>query len=343
MPAAAVSLNMTDSHSWIAVEGPNHTLHIHYQQFGSATWTDQDVSASGQAYSTPSMTNAGGLPVIAVQGPHHSLDFYWSDNNGWHREQVAGEGSAYSAPAMSEGNSTYQIAVEGPSNSLDFYWQTFDTAAWNENVVDGSGSTYSQPAMANWECSQLLTCPDAGGTDIYAEGPSHSMIGWSETWGGSWSGALGLGTNTTYSAPALQEVGDDILYDIHLAWEGPNHSLDFLWQDSDTNRGRETIAGAGTTYSAPGISTSNGALAVSAQGQHNTLKFYWQDNDASSWNIESVAGSGTTYGPPSVGEGNNSTDISAPGPSDSLDFYWQTYGGGNWNPEVASGSGSTIK
>src|SRR5580698_7389486 len=55
--------------------------------------------ASAVAATGPSMTVNGNAVNIAIQGPGHSLKFYWATNgtSTWHAETVAGAGSTYSA------------------------------------------------------------------------------------------------------------------------------------------------------------------------------------------------------------------------------------------------------
>ena len=48
--------------------------------------------APAMASTAPSMTTDGNNVNIAVQGPSHTLDFYWQANGSstWHPEQIAG-------------------------------------------------------------------------------------------------------------------------------------------------------------------------------------------------------------------------------------------------------------
>ena len=50
------------------------------------------ASAPAMAGAAPSMITNGSNTNIAVQGPNHSLRFYWATNGvpGWNPEQVAG-------------------------------------------------------------------------------------------------------------------------------------------------------------------------------------------------------------------------------------------------------------
>jgi hypothetical protein len=342
--ASAVSIGEGNNSTGIAYEGYDHTLIFRWQTYGTSGWNKEGVAGKYTTYSSPAVAETSSSTVIAYEGYGHSLIFRWQayGSSTWNREVVAGKNNAYSAPSIGEGNNSNGIAVEGPDHSLDYYWQTYGATQWNEEVVAGSGTTYSVPAVAN----------DSGGifgygeTDIYVEGAGHTLIDWNQTWGsGGWTQEKDAGTGTTYSAPSVIEsggatfFGDDFY--LEVAYEGPSNSLQLYWHGTGNN-GSETVAGAGTTYSAPSIGAGNNSAGVTAEGPSHSLDFYWQSFGNSGWNQESVNSSNSTYSAPSIGEGNNSTGITVEGHDHTLDFYWQTYGGSSgWNQETAAGNWTT--
>src|SRR5271166_3812173 len=97
----------------------------------------------------PSVTVNGNSVNIAIQGPNHSLKFYWANNgtSTWHAETIAGAGTTYSAPAMTVNGNAVNIAAMGPDHRLKFYWAVNGTPTWHPETVAGTGSTYSAPAM----------------------------------------------------------------------------------------------------------------------------------------------------------------------------------------------------
>ncbi|HTX01283.1 MAG TPA: hypothetical protein VMD59_21040, partial [Acidimicrobiales bacterium] len=193
-----------------------------------------------------------------------------------------------------------------------------------------SGAAYSAPS---------LTGDGSGDNDVLVEGPDNSLLEWQEFSDSNWSRYTADGPGTTFSAPSA--VGWEYFYDMSVAWEGPDDSLQFMWGIpwwAPGAGGYETIAGPHTTYSAPAIAVANNTTAVTLQGPNNCLDFYWQTLGTSAWNEQSVSGRLTTFGPPAIGEGNNTTAITVQGPNRQLLFFWQTYGSGseNWNFEYAS-------
>ena len=111
------------------------------------------------AASAREVAQVGTSSVIAVQGPHHSLLFYWQTIGGvpWHPEVVSGPGTAYSAPSVAQVGSSSVIAVEGPHHSLLFFWQTIGTVPWHPELVAGFGSTFSAPTVTQVGSSSVIT------------------------------------------------------------------------------------------------------------------------------------------------------------------------------------------
>ena len=77
------------------------------------------AAVPAMASTAPSINTVGSDTNIAVQGPNHSLHFYWATNGvaGWHPEKVAGAGTAYSAPSMTNNANRVDIAVQGPATA----------------------------------------------------------------------------------------------------------------------------------------------------------------------------------------------------------------------------------
>ena len=88
--------------------------------------------------------------------------------------------------------------------------------------------------------------------------------------------------------------------DLFIAAAGPGQNLRFYWQVlGGAAWNPEQAAGAGTTYSAPSLTTNSASAAVSAAaivsaaGPGGSLDFYWQLFGATTWNPEQVAPPGS--------------------------------------------------
>ncbi len=352
---AVVAIGEGNNSTGVAYEGSGHTLWFSWQTYGSSQWHPEQVAGPGTTYSAPSIGETGSSTVIGVEGPGHSLWFYWQayGKSQWAGEQVAGPGTTYSAPSVGESSATAisnnanAIAVEGPDHSLDYYWQTFDTVQWNKEVVATSEVAYSAPALAEVQVSNSSQTADKEVNDIYVVGPGHSLVDWDQGLSsGAWVPVAIGGNGEAFSAPSAVDTDEVSFlafdYNTQVAYQGPGDSLLYYWKDHNGS-GTQTVAGPGTTFSAPTIADGNNSTSISAQGPGNSLAFYWQQTGTDdTWNQEAVANSASTYSVPAMAEGNNSTSIVTEGPSKSVDFYWQTYGGtSGWNPEAPSGKGAT--
>lgn len=125
------------------VQGPNHSL---VSTVGFAQLNQ--VGTAGTAYSAPSFVSGftASDSRVTVQGPSHSLYYWFSNSNGeWNGPvQIGVPGSTYSAPAMDDesSGSNLDLAVQGPGNSLYFYWSVGGT--WHGPVqIAGAGTTFS--------------------------------------------------------------------------------------------------------------------------------------------------------------------------------------------------------
>jgi len=92
-------------------------------------------------------------------------------------------------------------------------------------------------------------------TDIAVQGPNDSLkFYWAADGSTTWTAETVAGSGTTYSAPSMLVNGNTV----DIAVQGPNDSLDFYWATIGTGTGTgtwhpETVAGSGTTYSAPSM------------------------------------------------------------------------------------------
>lgn len=343
--SALVSIAEGDNSTAIAYEGSSNSLIFLWQSYGSQAWQPELVAPSQSTLSSPAEALGNGATNIAAEGPIHSLDFYSQDygSSGWNPELVQPDDAAFSAPAILEADNANVVAVEGPENSLDFYWQSYGSAVWSETTIGPPGSAYSAPCIGAY----------AGHVGVFVEGPDHTLYGRytlydHKQFNGPWATQQAEGTGTTYSAPAcgydaFEGPGHDL--NIVAAFEGRGNDLQ-VWAVSDLRAVTETVAGPGTTFSAPAVALGNSSISIAALGSHKSLDFYWQAvapgqaPNASGWHQEQVAGTGSTFSVPTMAEGNNSTTIAAEGPHHSLSFYWQPYGGTTWNYETAASNGS---
>jgi hypothetical protein len=273
---------------------------------------------------------AGTSSAIAIQGPNHSLVYYWqvAGATGWRHETVAGNNTTYSPPAITQISNSIVIAVQGPSHSLDYYWQQTGGAGWNAETVAGDNTTYSAPAV-----SQVGVI-----TAIAAQGPGNSLeFYWQTTGATSWNPQVVAGAGTTYSPPS---IGQLVSLDAIIAVQGPRNSLDFYWGTVGVPGWHpETVAGFGTTYSAPAVTQVGNSSAIAAEGRGHSLDYYWQPVATIGWNAQTVAGSGTTYSQPSIAQVGTSAAIAAEGLGGSLVFYPQAIG--PWRPQTVAGHGAT--
>jgi hypothetical protein len=121
---------------------------------------------------------------------------------------------------------------------------------------------------------------------------------------------------------------------------GPNHSLYSYWQIGGTWHGPLQIGGAGTAYSAPGITAENN-LDVAVEGPSHTLLFFWQIN--STWyGPLQIGAPGSTFSAPAIKfDVAGSVDVTAQGPNGSIYFYWGI--NGVWKgPLGIAGPGTTF-
>jgi len=122
---------------------------------------------------------------------------------------------------------------------------------------------------------------------------------------------------------------------------GPGNSL-WFWSinDGTWTPNAEEVAGYGSAFSDPAITTNSAGTEIAAEGPGNSLWFWWNLNGSPTWNGEMVAGPGTTYSAPAITDSGTATEISAAGPNGTLWFHWATHGSSNWYAQQAGGPGA---
>ena len=73
---------------------------------------------------------------------------------------------------------------------------------------------------------------------------------------------------------------------------------------------------------------------IAAQGPHNSLNFYWNNDGDATWNPSVIAGPGTTFSPPALGRVENESTIIVVRGLSQLLFYWNNDGDSTWNSSV---------
>jgi len=284
----------------------------------------------------PAMTANNGAVNIAVDGPNHSLLFYWAVDGSptWHVETVAGPGTTYSPPAMIVNGNNVNIVTEGPDNSLMFYWAVNGSPTWNAETVAGPGTTFDVPAITT----------GANVVDIAAKGPDESlMFYWARNGSPTWNAETVLpALQGAGSAPSITIAGNDI----YIAFTGILDVLGVVWQP---------IGSSGWTYEhppAPPIETSFGVPGIAANGNtvdvtytaYGQITFLWSFDGSSAWNAETVDGTGNAsfYSAMPIAAGNGSIVIAATTRQSQLMFYWAAIGTGTWHAETVAGLNSTL-
>jgi hypothetical protein len=81
---------------------------------------------------------------------------------------------------------------------------------------------------------------------------------------------------------------------VNISAMGPKDRLRFYWAVNGTATWHpETVAGVGSTFSAPSMTVNHNSVNISAVGPRNRLKFYWAVNGTPTWHPETVAGVGS--------------------------------------------------
>jgi len=237
--------------------------------------------------------------------------------------------TAASAVSMTTDGNGVIIAAEGTaqqgtSHTLNFYWAPNGSTTWTPETVQGPGVD-SPPSMTT----------DGNGVIIAAEVPGNSLyFYWALTGSSNWASERLPGS--TAFAPAIATDGNGVI----IAAEAPDNSLWFYWVTNGSSHWQaEEVAGPGTTYSAPSMTTVNDgthtSVIISAEGPGHTLKFYWAANGSPSWTPETLPGNAdsapsiTTYGTGA----NTTVVVSAEGSSNTLYSYSVQVDHTNWAPK----------
>ena len=235
-----------------------------------------------------SLSGTTGLPVIAVEGPGNSLEYYYQSPPGtWHEQQVAAPGWTFSAPSLAQAGTTTVIAAEGPANSLIFYIQHVPGGSWIAKRVAGPGTTFSAPSVA--------VVNSGSSWSIAAEGPGNSLMFYYQYFT-LWAGQQVAGSGTTFSAPSLAEI----YLGLGIAAEGSSNSLDFYAQGTSGAWTAQQAAADGTTFSAPSLAMLNTGTGIAADGPSGSLMLYTHTNPAGTWQSQQVASAGAAHSAPSL-------------------------------------------
>jgi hypothetical protein len=87
---------------------------------------------------------------------------------------------------------------------------------------------------------------DGNGVNIVAEGPNHSLyFYWATNGTSTWHQETVAGANTTYSAPALANIGNGENLAYFGYYDESEGALMFAWSDSSGQFHQELVAAAG--------------------------------------------------------------------------------------------------
>jgi hypothetical protein len=356
--------------------GPNHSLYFYWQTGG--TWYGPlQVGSAGTAYSSPALesethVNDSTNLDVAVEGPSHTLLFFWEIGTTWYGPlQIGAPGSTWSKPSVTvdtHGNlGNVDVFAQGPNGSLYQYWAI--SGAWNGPLqVAGAGTTLSAPAAhVGFDDDCSTGGPPIEGDScvgVTALGPAHQNIAyWSLN--GAWTAPSTSGQNQQYSSPSFAQIESGPVW--ATTYQGPGNSL--IQQASTFNGGSNAycvVAGAGSTYGAPsetgldqGVNISlppNPTLStdIAAAGPSGSLYAYWFDSVAPSNPTAcpaftgpfQLSGAGTIHSVATTAETfdsvpNQVVNLLAEGPSNTLWVFW-TANGTWYGPLQVGGPGTTF-
>jgi hypothetical protein len=306
------------------------------------------VAGANTTYSAPSVATDGGSTVIAVQGPNHSLDFYWGSNDYWNgkqpsftRDVVAGPNTTYSAPDLIVIDDRVDIVAAGAGDSLDFYsaanGQSFNSAT--PTVVAGPGSTWSAPSItANGDSVNIAAVGVNGQMDFYwggddgpfhpdvidpsVNGPTDPFYSWSApsiTANGGWATIVYEGANGTLEM--LSNLNGTGLW--HF---GPGYFSSGNWVSLPLTNTH------GDVESAPVVVWGLGDLNIAARGQNGTVSYFREDR--AGLHYEVALSSGTSNGAaPTITPNNGSINVEAQDSGDEVFYSWQRLGAPAWGQE----------
>jgi len=319
-----------------------------------------DGSAPGGLAVSATVEPSNGHVDVSARGPQSATYFYWDTGGSWNGPlALGGVGSADSAPSIGvESNGTVDVVVQGPNHALYFYWQI--AGSWyGPYSIAGNDVAYSTPSLA----------PDgAGHVYVAVKGPANRLDVWLDS-GGAWTGPTTLGdADTTFSAPSVVEespstvligaVGlqnqETIYRNVSGVWQaptssaagtayspslgdiafmGPSNALE-AYQPSGPSYA--TVAGAGSSYSAPSGDAAATYLAV--EGAGHALDYFALSGG--SYHAQRLDTSVAYSAPSLTFEPNGHQDLALQGPSNTLYVYWLI--GSTWyGPLAIGGAGTT--
>ncbi len=305
------SLYSGNSSSYVAVEGPSHSLRIYSKTHGS--WHRTELAGAGTTYSAPSLAVGPHGPGVAAQGPGRTLWYYSLKHGHWHKSRVFGLNAAYSAPSLVIRNSTQagfggksgqaDIAVENAHHSIRYYYST--SSGWKTAHIAGSKDhVYSAPSMV----VVAYDGPDQGVAYIAFEGPHHSLAAW-DNFNAIWSLGHLEGSGWVYSAPSISQdptAVADFNFEPEIAFQNSSHSMtveyyNYLSHDWQN----DPMAAPGSAYSAPSAFVRSydtaGDCNIVVQGPNGSLQFYfapdvYENSIVPPFTRVQIAGHGTTTG-----------------------------------------------
>jgi hypothetical protein len=330
------------------------------------------AGGAGTAYSGPAIAAEFATPPdhldVAVEGPNHSLNFFWETAGTWYGPlQIGANGTTYSPPSItfdSDGN--VDVAAQGPNGSIYEYWGL--GGAWSGPLqVSGAGTSFTTPSIASGSTS-------SGGCNInhvtiQSEGPVHQAVeyehvnnnGTCSSTINQWLAPSTSGTNQQYAgSSALASITSSFFGAPLSGYEGPGNSdiFQFAANQGGTNS-YCVLSGAGTDYSAPGMAAfsnydANASFSINMNqlGPSNSLYAFWftipvqPTTCPSFYGPMQLGGAGTAFSVPADSStndlaGNHVNNVLVQGPSNTLWVYWSV--AGSWNgPIQLGGPGTTF-
>jgi hypothetical protein len=299
--------------------------------------------AAGPSMAVTGYTGMTHAANVAVEGPNHSLLFYWQIDGTptWNAETVAGPGTTYSEPAMvTDGGGVVDIAVMGPNNSLMFYSQDIGATTWTAETVAGPGTTYSEPA---------ITADGAGTVYIAVEGHNGSLMLYSGDYATTyWSPETVESSGCCSAAPSITTVPYNL--DVYITWtRGDSSQLMAAWATDGS------VASPTPTWNfdylipywaySPTIVATDDTVFVSYTDGQGRIDLAQSADESNTWNFATVAGPGISSSAAPIAIGDGSMVIAATGLQGQLLFYWAgigTPGILSFNAETVAGAGSAV-
>ncbi len=161
----------------IAVENDSHSL-SYYNSLPGGHWQNDVIGTINTTYSAPSLvilSSVGraadiGVPLVAAEGPKHSLVYYVGRGT-WESELREGNNWVYSAPSFVQGgaNTNLAVAFQGSSHSLFLTFLNVAARAWQNDLVVKAFSAYSAPALIFRNSNPVAEL------DVAVQGPSNQL------------------------------------------------------------------------------------------------------------------------------------------------------------------------